>query len=144
MRLAIITLAAGAAALSTAGLASLAMAATASPLPPAPPKGTGLPSGQCIRSHDIRNHTVADSKTLLMSVQNRGVYRVTMAGSCLAGAVSSDPIITRNPPGTNIICKPIEMDIAISKSGFKTPCIVDSIVKLSPEQVSALPRKLKP
>jgi hypothetical protein len=139
MKLAIIILAASAAALST-----LATAATPSPLTAPPPSGTGLPTGQCIRSHDIRNHTVADKRTLLMNVNGRGTYRVTMVGSCLAGAISSDPIITREPPGTSIICRPIEMDVGIVKGGFETRCIVDSIVKMSPEEVAALPRRLKP
>ena len=85
MRLVIIALAAGAAAISGA-----AIAAKPSPLGPPPPSGTGLPSGQCIRSSEIRNHTVGDRSTLLIDVQGKGAYRVTMKGSCLAGATSSD------------------------------------------------------
>ena len=140
MKLAIITLAAGAAALSTLAIA----AAPPSPLPPAPPPGTGLPSGQCIRSHDIRNHTIADNRTLLINYAGKATYRVTMSGACLAGAISSDPIITREPPGTSIICKPIDMHVGIVKAGFESRCIVDSIVKMSPEEVAALPKRLKP
>jgi hypothetical protein len=139
MRLLIIALAAGAAATS-----GVALAAKPSPLSPPPASGTGLPTGQCIRSSEIRNHTVGDRSTLLIDVQGKGAYRVTMKGSCLAGATSSDPIITRSPPGATTICKPIDMDVAISKGGFATPCIVDSIVKMAPEEVAALPRKLKP
>lgn len=139
MRLAIIALAATAAAGS-----ALAMAAKDSPLGPPPAKGTGLPPGQCIRSHDIRNHTIADRSTLLLSGRDKSTYRVTVTGNCLAGATSSDPIITRNPPGSDIICKPIDMDIGISRSGFESQCLVQSIVKLTPEQVAALPKKLRP
>jgi hypothetical protein len=36
------------------------------------------------------------------------------------------------------------MDLAISKSGFETRCIVQSIAKMSPAEVAALPKKLKP
>jgi hypothetical protein len=139
MRLVIIALAASAAATPGA-----AFAAKPSPLSPPPASGTGLPSGQCIRSSEIRNHTVGDRSTLLIDVQGKGAYRVTMKGACLAGATSSDPIITRSPPGSTIICKPIDMDVAISKGGFATPCIVDSIVKMGPEEVAALPKRLKP
>ena len=139
MRLAIIALAATATAIST-----LAMAAKELPLGPPPPRGTGLPAGQCIRSHDIRNHTIADRDTLLLSGRDKSTYRVTVKGNCLAGATSSDPIITRNPPGSSIICKPIDMDIGISKNEFESRCIVDSIVKLTPAQVAALPKKLRP
>lgn len=119
-------------------------------LGPAPASGSGLPSGQCFRSMDIKNHTIADRQTLLIDVNNRDTYRITMRGSCLAGAIPSDPLITRSPPGSPIICKPIDMDLAIGRGmgggggGFTAPCLVDSIVKLTPEQVAALPKKLKP
>ncbi|MGB3930048.1 MAG: DUF6491 family protein [Sphingobium sp.] len=143
MRLAIIALAATA---SVAAVATAAVAAKESPLGPAPAAGTGLPKGQCIRSHDIRGHTIADRNTMLIRVDSgaRATYRVTVDGACLGGATSSDPIITRNPPGSYMICKPIDMDLAISKGGFPSQCIVRSIVKLAPEEVAALPKKLKP
>lgn len=140
MKLVIVALAASAAAVSTA-----AIAAKPSPLAtPAPASGAGLSGGQCFRSHDIRNHTIADRNTLLIDVAGKGAYRVTMSGACLAGALRSDPIVTRSPPGSTTICKPIDMDVGISKNGFSTPCIVDSIVKMSPAEVAALPPKLRP
>ena len=139
MKVSIIALAATVATLST-----VAIAAKVSPLGDAPARGTGLPAGQCIRSHDIRNHSILDRETLLISGRDKSAYRVTMKGGCLAGATSSDPIITRNPPGSDIICKPIDMDIGIDRSGFETRCIVDSIVKLSPEQLAMVPKKLRP
>lgn len=142
MKLVITTLAVAAA---TGAVATAAIAAKKeSGLGPAPAAGTGLPSGQCIRSHDIRNHTFADDRTMLIGVSGRQTYRVTMSGACLAGAMSSDPIITRSPPGSQLICKPIDMDVAVSKGGFPSHCIVESIVKLSAEEVAALPKKLKP
>ena len=144
MRLAIITLAATAAAVSTAVIATGALAAKVSPLGPAPPPGTGLPSGQCIRTHDIRNHSVVDNKTMLIDYNGRATYRLTMKGSCLAGAGSTDPIVTRNPPGRHLACMPIDFDITVSKNGFPSPCIVESVVKLTPEELAAVPGRLKP
>ena len=142
MRHLIIALAAGATALSGAAFAAKAPL----PMSPAPASGTGLPSGQCFRSSDIRSHKFADGKTLLVNVRNKDVYRITMRGACMNGAMDSDPLITRIPPGSNIICKPIDMDVSVAKGGFgfSTPCFVDSIVKVSPEELAALPRKLKP
>ena len=113
-------------------------------LPPPPASGVGLASGECIRSHEIRGHTVVDSRTMLLATQQRRVYRVTFSGACLAGAVSSDPIITESPPGSQLICRPLDLDLSISKGGFATPCIVDSIEQLSPGQVAALPGRLRP
>ncbi|MBW8811913.1 MAG: hypothetical protein JF588_00685 [Caulobacterales bacterium] len=132
-------------ALSAAALATAAWGARTSALPtPPPPPGTGLPSGQCIRSHDIRNHVIADDRTLLLSVNGRDTYRVTVDGNCLAGAWDTDPIVTREPPGASIICKPIDMDLGIHRNGFTSRCIVDSIVKLTPQEVAALPKKKRP
>lgn len=146
MRLALITLAATTVAAVVATAAIAAKTPAPSPLGPPPPAGTGLPSGQCIRGHDIRNHTIADRHTMLLAVdgRQRKTYRVTVDGACLGGASSSDSIITREPPGSQIICKPIDMDLAISKGGFPSQCIVRSIVLMSPEEVAALPRRLRP
>jgi hypothetical protein len=129
---------------ATAAACTTALAERTSPLPPPPPAGAGLASGQCFRSHDIKNHTIVDDRTLLLRVNRGDVYRVTMAGNCLAGAIPSDPIVTREPPGSQIICKPIDFDISIARNGFTSRCIVESVAKVSPEQVAALPRRLKP
>lgn len=130
------------------GLTAAACAMTPRPvanLGPPPPDGAGLPSGQCFRSSDIRNHTIADRNTMLLRVQGRDVYRVTVSTGCLAGALSSDPIITRQPPGSAIICRPIDLDLGLARAGgFQTRCIVNSIARLTPEQVGALPPKLRP
>jgi len=141
MKIAIVS---AAAVLAVAGAAvAIAKPAPNPVLPPAPEAGTGLPSGQCFRSQDIRNHTIGDRDTLLVAVNRNDVYRIGVKG-CLAGAISSDPIITRSPPGSSIICKPLDLDISIAKGGFATHCIVDYVVKMTPEQVAALPKKLKP
>ncbi len=142
--------------LAMIALCGLAMASCATPpapepkLGPAPPDGTGLPKGQCFRSSDVRNHTVVDRETMLLRVQNRDVYRVTVSGGCLAGAFSNDPIITRQPPGSPIVCNPIDMDLGTLRlagaggAGFESRCMVRSIVKMTPEQLAAVPPKLRP
>jgi hypothetical protein len=128
------------------GAAALAVPAAhaAQPAPPATARATPAPSSGCFRTRDIDNHTIGDERTLYIRVLNRDVYRVAMAGSCLAGAMPTDPLVMREPPGMNLVCKPIDMDVSISKGGFRTPCIVDSITKLTPAEVKALPKKLQP
>jgi len=142
MKLALVSLAAAA-----AGLA--ACTDYPPPPPPGPPlpplaSGASLPTGQCFRSSEIRNHAVGDDRTLYINVRGREYYRVAMSGACLAGAISSDPIILRSPPGSQIVCRPIDLDISVSKGGFASPCIVDGIERMTPEQVAALPPRLRP
>jgi len=118
--------------------------AYAAPVAAAPPMGSAVPTDACFRSSDIRNHTVGDDHTLYIDVAGRDVYRIGMSGACLAAAMPSDPIVMRQPPGTSIICRPIDMDISISKGGISSPCIVNSIVRLTPSEVAALPPRLRP
>ncbi|MCR5874611.1 DUF6491 family protein [Phenylobacterium sp. J426] len=114
------------------------------PVLPPPPAGASLSGADCFRTMDIRNHTVVNNQTLMVRVNRGEVYRVTMAGSCLAGSISSDPLIIRQPPGSAIVCKPIDLDIGIARGGVESRCIVESIVRASPAEVEALPRRLRP
>ena len=68
-----------------------------------------------------------------------------MGGSCLAGATSSDPIITEVVGGSDVVCRPIDLNLRVKTGpGFATPCIVRGITRLTPEQVAALPANVRP
>ncbi len=129
-----------AAALTLAAASSLAAAAPA-PLGPPPPTGTVLSGDQCILDRDLGNHTVVDKNTLLMDARGRskGLYRLTMGNGCLSSSISSDPLGIRYIGGDKI-CAPKDL-VLTSRGGL---CQVVSIVKLTPSEVAALPRKLKP
>lgn len=140
-------------ALAAAGAGLSACAPYYPPPPPPPPPisdavavapAPGLAPGQCFRTQEIRNHTVGGDRTLYLDVAGRDVYRVEMNGACLAGATSSDPLIMRQPPGSAIVCRPLDLDVAVSRGGFSSPCIVGSITRLTPGEVAALPPRLRP
>lgn len=121
-----------------------AAVAVVTPVPAAaPPMAEG-----CFRSRDITNHQIGDDGTLYINVANRDVYRLEMASSCLAGANANDPLVIREPPGSPYVCRPIDLDISITRggagSGIATPCIVRSMARLTPAEVAALPPKLRP
>jgi hypothetical protein len=116
-----------------APVAAVGVAAPASAVAPA-----------CFRTHEIRNHTVGDDHTIYFNVSDRAVYRVEVDRTCLAGATTSDPIVTRNPPGADIVCRPIQLDLAVNTGGASQRCIVQSITPLTPAEVAALPPKLRP
>jgi hypothetical protein len=127
-----------------AGIAAVGAlaAAPASPLGPPPASGASLPEGQCIILRDAGPHRVVDKNTLLIGAvgRNAGVYRLTMTNGCLKSAVSSDPISLSQVSHGGTICKAADVTLQ-ARSGL---CAVDSIAKLTPEEVAALPRGLKP
>jgi hypothetical protein len=94
----------------------------------------------CFLTRDMRNHTVGDDHTMYFDVGGRAVYKATMSNNCLSGSTSSDPIVLRDLAGTGRICNKIELDVAARGNR----CIVDSLTKLTPAEVAALPRKVKP
>ena len=152
MRLALFSLAGAAAAL---GACADYYPPPPPPLPPGavvvapPPPDALVPGrlapGQCFRTQEIRNHTIGDDHTLFLDVAGRDVYQVTMRGSCLAGAISSDPLVMRQPPGSPMVCRPLDLDIAVSRGGGPAmPCIVDSVIRLTPEQIASLPPRVRP
>lgn len=96
--------------------------------------------GKCFFTRDLRNHTVGDSHTLYFDVNGRSVYKVVTDGACLGGATSSDPIVLRDRASTGQICN--KMDLDISVRGAR--CIVSSITKLTPDEIAALPKHVRP
>lgn len=94
----------------------------------------------CFLTRDLRNHTVGDDHTLYFDVAGRSVYRVVMSNNCLAGVVSSDPLVLRDRVGTGRVCSKMDLDVGVRGNR----CIVDHLQKLTPEEAAALPRKIKP
>jgi hypothetical protein len=127
---------------AAAAAATAVLAAQTAPLPPPPPTGASLPPGQCILSRDIHNHVVADNHTLLIAVKG-DVYRITVGNNCLATAINNDPILLQHP-GTTYICKPVDLDVTVSRGGAPSRCITDSLARLTPEEVAALPKQFRP
>lgn len=105
---------------------------------------TPASANTCFRSSEIRNHTVGGPGTLYLKVGMHDVYRLSMSGSCLSGALPSDPIVTETMSGSNLICRPIDLTLSVSKGGFATPCIVRTMTRLTKAEIAALPPKVRP
>lgn len=129
-----------------AALAPAALAGQpAAEAPPGVDATAAASAGGCFRMSQIRSHRIAADDTIYMRVGAKEVYRVTMAGACGAGAMRDDTLILSTVAGTDLICRPIDLDLKIrSGGGFVTPCIVSSIARLSNEQIEAIPAKLRP
>ena len=68
-----------------------------------------------------------------------------MSNNCLGGSVSSDTIVLKER-GSGNICEAIDLDIsaAVNGGGLPSRCIVDKMVKLTPAEAKALPKKVQP
>lgn len=104
-----------------------------------PAAGGQLSGDDCILVRDIRDHAVVDQNTMLIDVWRKGTYKVTTAQACFRSATSSDPIAFTTM-GREKICKAQHLGLH-ARSGW---CGAQSIVRLSPAEVAALPKGLKP
>jgi hypothetical protein len=102
------------------------------------------PGRQCFRVSQMEGHRVADPKTLYVGVRNKGVFRIDMHGACLAGANMGDPLVVETVGGSDLVCRPMDLDLKVAGSIGLSPCIVKSITRLTPPQIASLPPKLKP
>jgi hypothetical protein len=115
-----------------AGLASASAQAAA---PVENPAG-----GKCFYMRDLRNHTTAPPRTLYLGVNGVFTYRLDMANDCLANQTTSDPIVIKTFGGSRTVCKPVDLEI----SGVAGHCYVSRMVRLSPQEAAALPKRLQP
>jgi hypothetical protein len=118
--------------IAAAGLVALALPAQAAP------------ARTCFRMHDVQSHSVVDNRTIYISARGRDIYRITTSNSCFATKTRSDPLITRSSGGSDMVCKPIDLDLKVGGSGGVSPCIVSGIDRLTPAEVAAIPKKLRP
>ena len=121
-------------------LAGAALASAAVAQPPISPPMSPAAGNACFFTRDIANHSIADGKTLYLNVRGNQTYVIAMRGNCLGGAMSSDPIIIRNSLPSMRVCTPLDLDIGVRGAR----CMVEAIRKLSPAEVDAIPRRLRP
>lgn len=93
----------------------------------------------CFSGERIQNHKIADARTLYLETDRRGVFRVTMANGCLTSATTGEQLGLRHF-GKSRVCKPADLDLSVR--GRR--CVAQSIVRMSPAEVAALPAKHRP
>lgn len=83
-----------------------------------------------------------DARTIYIRVSG-SVYRLDMAGSY---SLLKDPFaVLSNRDSSSTICTPLDFRLTVSnRTGAKQSPIVKRMTRLTPEQVAALPKKLRP
>lgn len=123
------------------GTTLLAAGAAAAKSPPEP----GLTQDQCFRTDQIQSHKIADGRTILLKVQGKGVYRLTTAGLCAVASGPQETLVTSTVGDSGRVCRPIDLDLKILRPGGATsPCIIQSITRMTDAEVAALPAKKRP
>ena len=100
------------------------------------------PPQQCFRSSDIDTSVQANRTQLNIKTRNNRYYQIQTKGVCFTTLGVEPYVLTTH--GTDLICKPIDIDLAAGPDGFKTPCIIDKIVPMTKAEVSVLPKREQP
>jgi hypothetical protein len=130
-------------------LAVLVVAVAAAPATAsAPPYGARaaapmerLPSAACIKEGRILNRTLGeDGRSIYLQVHGLGTYRVTTKGACLQTANKYDSISILRTTTMADICRPADAHVRVGRRD----CFLESLELLSPSEVAALPKGVRP
>jgi hypothetical protein len=125
-----------------AAVAAIALSGAARAETPAPPSTKVAP--KCFYSHDWEGwRPTDDAKSIYIRVGIHDFYRIDFSDRCPTLQAPNAHLVTK--PINDLICSPIELDLKVSDPpGMSVPCIVTGITPLSPAEMAALPKKLKP
>jgi hypothetical protein len=103
------------------------------------------PGQSCFRTTEWYGWKAADERTVFLNVGNNRIFRVDMDGACPALTLGDSRIISIDRAGTGLICTPLDLDIHVSLGGrITTACIVKGLSELTPDQIAAIPKNLRP
>lgn len=132
--------------IAATAIAALSGIAMAQPAPHAHGVDANAASRSCFRTNEIRSHKLA-ADAIYLRVRMNDVYRLETTGNCKSGHFDTDPLVIDPAPPTGMVCQSLDLSLKIGRPGdlsMPTPCIVRGMRKLSPEEVAAIPPKLRP
>jgi hypothetical protein len=132
----------------SATLLAAATIATAGPVPAEAASSHGPAQGAdraCFFIHDWEGWKAPNDHTLYLGVVRHQVYEVQLSGS---SALLQDPdahLVSRTYAPTSV-CSALDLQLTVSEpfGGVSEGLIATSLVKLTPEQIKAIPPKYLP
>ena len=108
---------------------------------------TPAPKNECFFVSQFENWKAGgDDKTMYIRVASNRFYRLDLANACHELSWPSATLINKFRGST--ICSPLDWDMKVSQGlgsgSIATPCMVKAMTRLSPAEVTALPKKQKP
>ncbi len=99
----------------------------------------------CFFSRDFMQWRAPDANTILIRVGVNRFYRLDLGAPCRALLFPDAHLVTVFR-GSDTICRPIDWDLRVSQypAGITEQCIVRAMTRLTPEQVAAIPPRLRP
>ncbi len=140
MKLSINLARAGLTAVAVAGLVASAAQAQETPSAAKPARA----ERSCFSLSDWSGWTAPNDKLMYLKVRSKDVYRLDLAygSSQLTWPGSHLITVVR---GSDQICTPLDLDLRVSDGfGIAIPIRAQTITKLTPEEIAALPKKDRP
>ncbi len=123
-----------AAGLSAAALVAFAGVAAAEPVAPSP-------EHNCFYITEWKGWKAPDANTLYLRVNLHDIYKVGLSAGSEQLKWPGNHLVSQ-VRGSSSICSALDLDLAVSDGhGFKTPIIATTLIKLTPEQIAAIPKK---
>jgi|LakMenEpi03Aug12_release.lakeMendotaPanAssembly.Ray.scaffolds.fasta_scaffold211148_1 hypothetical protein len=117
---------------------SAAAAPAASPAPPAAVSRHEAPA--CFYANQWQGWRALDARAMLIRVNMHEIWRVEFAQECRAMLAPGVHWISKFRDG-DLVCSPIDLDLTVADTtGFREPCIVTGLKKLTPDEITRIPR----
>jgi len=118
-----------------------AAAATLAALPAA-----AAPSGRenCFRLSQVSSTRPDGDRRIYVREGVNDYFRIDLASRCSALPYPGNHLVLTPTPGSDLICRPIDLDLKVSEGGALEPCFIKSITRLTPAEAAAIPKKVRP
>ena len=127
--------------MSRALLLTIAAAATA--LCSAAP-AFAQPGQSCFRLSQLASTRADGDQRIYARVNVNEYYRIDLAHRCSSLPFADRGLVLTPAAGNDLICSPIDLDLKVNDHGALEACFIQSITKLTPAEVAAIPKKAKP
>lgn len=104
--------------------------------------GGSARSTPCFFVSQWETWSVLDDNTILMRVNHRDIYKAGVTGG--ANQLKSPGAFLLSESHGNTMCSHLDLQFSVADQtihSFRTPLIARSLVKLTPEEIAAIPKK---
>jgi hypothetical protein len=109
----------------------------------AQPRARGA-NDNCFRLSQLSNTRPDGDRRIYARVGVNTFYRIDLASRCASLPYEGNHLVLTPTPGSDLICRPIDLDLKVSENGAIEPCFIKSITRLTPQEAAAIPKKAKP